>query len=79
MNEEDYRFDWEEAVHVTEDAPRKYRPSGIGVIVGMRTIETEIQSKGASCPIGSVLFQVEFGDDGEIIEMLEAYIWAGPS
>jgi hypothetical protein len=79
MNKNGYKFDWEKVVHVADDAPQEYRPSGIGVIVGMRTIETQLESKGAGCPIGSVLFQVEFGNDGLTIEMLEQYIRPGAS
>lgn len=68
-----YRFDWGDTARIARNAPESYHPGTRVAIVGMWTVRNELEARAANCPIGTVLYTVEY-DDGSSVELPEKYV-----
>lgn len=60
-------------VRISTTAPEKYRPSELGDVCGIWTVDTEINAEARGEALGTVIYTVEFGD-GASIEIPEYYL-----
>ena len=61
-------FYWGDNVSVRQSAPKMFRPGSVGVICGIRLVDTEDLMKIFGQKLNSEVYLVEFGD-GESIEI----------
>lgn len=71
--EASYRYDYGQRVRVAADAPQSLAPGSDVDVVGMRTVQREIESSTTGYPIGSRLYIIEYAD-GSSKEVPEKYI-----
>ncbi len=69
------RFTWGDSVRVIADAPECYRPGAIGSICGMRTADSDNVAEQFQCPIGSVIYIIEY-TDGSSTEVPARLLWS---
>jgi len=67
------RFTGGDSVRIVADAPPAYRPSNLGSICGMRTIDSKEIAAVLGSEIGTTFYIVEFGD-GVSTEIPDQYI-----
>jgi hypothetical protein len=64
---------WGDTVRVKASANIEMRPGALAAVCGLREVETAEQARQFSCPIGTTLYLIEFGD-GESIEIPAASV-----
>ncbi len=69
------KFTWGDAVRVKPGAPAQMRAGERGDVVAITEIDTQEKARGYNVPVGSTVYQVEFGD-GEAVEIEEAWLEA---
>jgi hypothetical protein len=67
------KLTWGDAVIVKNTAPKKYNPSAVGSICGIRTIETCEESQEFCSSIGSNVYLVEFFN-GYSLEIPDSFL-----
>lgn len=66
-------FDWGEAVFVSPDAPKEYRPSSIADVVGMIFINTSQLAQNFNVMLNTWVYTIEY-TDGSSIELPEMFL-----
>ena len=66
-------FDWGEAVSVSPDAPKEYRPSSIADVVGMIFINTSQLAQNFNVKLNTWVYTIEY-TDGSSIELPEMFL-----
>jgi hypothetical protein len=51
-----------DTVRIAADAPERYCPDAMGSACGFRVVASEMESKAAGEPVGTLLWLVEFSD-----------------
>ena len=72
------RFTWGDTVRIKACAPAELRAGHCGEVVAITEIDTQEKAELYEAPVGSTVYQVEFGD-GEAVEIMEAWVEAAPS
>ena len=60
------RFTWGDTVRVKPDAPAEMRAGERGDVVAVTEIDTQEKADVYDVPVGSTVYQVEFGDGGAV-------------
>lgn len=66
------KFTWGDSVCVKADAPEQYQPGEGASVCGLAEIETDARAIKYDCPIGSMIYTIEFGA-GSSIEVPERW------
>lgn len=66
-------FDWGEAVIVSPDAPKEYRPLSIADVVGMIFINTPQLAQNFNVKLNTWVYTIEYMD-GSSIELPEMFL-----
>jgi len=68
---------WGDTVRIRENAPSKWRPGAYADVCGITEIETADQARTFECPIGTMVYLVEF-TDGSDVEVPENFVEEDP-
>lgn len=67
------RFNWGDTVRVKPCASVEMRAGECGAVIAITEIDTQAKANNYDVPVGSIVYQVEFGDGGAA-EIGEAWL-----
>ena len=68
---------WGDLVRLSEKAPAKWRPGAYASVCGMIKVETALHAETFECPIGTMVYTVEY-PDGSSVQVPENFLEQNP-